>query len=487
MTTPSIYTPSQPDLNMIRLIHRGHDGYVSFACKNADGEYDNIASIPANAMPSMFDQMIPAVEYDGLFGINGMFSPGHVKNEHGLLDQHGNPLRKARRRTQDLRWLTAIYADLDCHKLGMEPADVIGEITRLQDADQMPPASIITRSGGGVWLFWLLTGQDSTNPVRAWPEKVAWWLRIQQAFNKRFAQFGADTQAMDASRVTRIPGSINTKRKFARVGYSVQFAADGTPFTYTMEQLAAWCEVSLEIRQHDRLPGPAGKDPKAVAKGVKGQAARWTVAVENFRKLWDLRGTWRVGLRNAATMTYATILNSHPKDAILPDEQIAAELDKLYAGMDQPADDRYTRDQFKATVQAARGNASRRKSFRMLAGTRNQTFSDWLEITPEEAAVLPTWPASSKYRGVESPPPMTQGEVRRKRRELLKHHLENRKATGAELEPLHVLAELVEAAGLPRPADQTVANDLDALGHNTHRKRRPRGSGRSTQKTFFDD
>lgn len=487
MTTPSIYTPSQPDLTMIRLIHRGHDGYVSFERKNADGSHDNIASIPANAMPSMFDQMIPVVEYDGFFGINGMFRPGDVKNEHGLFDQHGNPLRKARRKTENLRWLTAIYADLDSHKLGMEPADVIGEIIRLQDADQMPPASIITRSGGGVWLFWLLTGQDSTNPVRAWPENVAGWNRIQRAFNERFAQFGADTQAMDAARITRIPGSINTKRKFARVAYSVQFDAAGMPFTYTMERLAAWCGVSLEIRQHARLPSPAGKDPKAVEKGVKGQAGRWTVATENFRKLWTMRGQWRAGLRNAAVLTYATILNSHPKAVRMTDEQIAAELDRLYADMDQPTEDRYSRDQFETTVQAARGNASRRKSFGVLASTRNQTFADWLEITPEEAAELPTWPASSKYRGVESPPPMTQGEVRRKRRELLKHHLENRKATGAELEPLHVLAELVEMAGLPRPADQTVASDLDKLGHVTHRKRRPRGSGRSTQKTFFDD
>ena len=486
MTTPSIYTPSQPDLTMIRLIHRGHDGYVSFARKNADGTYDNIASIPANSMPSLFDQMIPVVEYDGFFGVNGMFSPGHVKNEHGLFDQQGNPLRKARRKTEHLRWLTAIYADLDSHKLGLEPADVIGEIIRLQDADQMPPASIITRSGGGVWLFWLLTGQDSINPVRAWPEKVALWNRIQRAFNERFAQFGADTQAMDAARVTRIPGSINTKRKFARVGYWVQFDAAGAPFTYTMEQLAAWCGVSLELRQHDRLPSSTGKDPKAVEKGVKGQAGRWRVATDNFRKLWDLRGRWQVGMRNAAAMAYATILNSYPRAVRMTDEQIAAELDKLYADMAQPADDRYTRDQFKATVQAARGNASRRKSFRMLAGTRNQTFSDWLEITPEEAAELPTWPASSKYRGAESPPAMTQGEIRRKRRELLRHQLENRKATGAELEPLHVLADLVEAAGLPRPSPTTVGNDLEALGHVTHRKRRPRGSGR-TQKTMFDD
>ena len=486
MTTPSIYTPSQPDLKMIQLIHRGHDGYVSFGRKNADGVYENIASIPANAMSGLFDQMIPAVEYDGYFGVNGMFRAGDVKNDFGLFDQHGIPLRKARQRTENLRWLTAIYADLDCHKLEMESADVIAEVIRLQDADQIPPASIITRSGGGVWLFWLLTGKDSINPVRAYPEKVAGWNRIQRAFNERFAKFGADPQALDAARVSRIPGSINTKREFARVGYWVQFDAAGTPFTYTMERLAAWCGVSLEIRQHARLPSPAGKDPKAVEKGVKGQAGRWTVATENFRKLWTLRGQWRAGLRNAAVLTYATILNSHPKAVRMTDEQIAAELDRLYADMDQPTDDRYSRDQFETTVQAARGNASRRKAFGILAAIRNQTISDMLEITPEEAAALPTWKASSKYRGVESPPAMTQGEVRRKRRELLKHRLENRKATGAELEPLHMLAELVEAAGLPRPADQTVANDLDALGHVTHRKRRPRGSGR-TQKTMFDD
>ena len=481
--TPGFVTPLQPDASMIDIIHRANDGYVCFATKDADGNLHQIASLPARAMPGLFDQMVEDLDTNSFFTLNAFFRPGWGESKY--TDEFGNPLKRGHRKSKDVRWLTAVWVDLDCYRLKMEPGEVIGKLIQLQDADEMPPASLFTRSGSGVWVLWLLAEHGTNGPVKAWQEKIAAWHRVQRVFTQRFAKFGADPNSIDAARVTRIPGSINPKRNFARVGYWVQLDTNGKPFTYTLDTLAEWAGVQVKVRQHRPKPlAVGGKKTIYQERASKGQAGRWNKAVENFEKLWDLRGTWRPGTRNAAALAWATILFSMPKSVRWPDQRFREELDDLFADMEQPAGERYERQEFDATVQSAKGDASRRKAFR-LAGATNQTFANWLDITPDEAAELPSWPCAAKYKvGDEPPPRLSRGEAQERRREWLRQNLAAWKANRDPMPTLKDLADRIELAGLPKPSQATVQNDLDALGVENPRKRRQRTRPRT--RTLFD-
>jgi len=53
---------------------------------------------------------------------------------------------------------------MDCHKLGIDTGTAIGSIIRAQDDGIIPPASVLIRSGRGVWAIWLLNGRDYKAP-----------------------------------------------------------------------------------------------------------------------------------------------------------------------------------------------------------------------------------------------------------------------------------------------------------------------------------
>lgn len=482
MTTPQFNSPMKPDCRMVELLHRGHDGWIPFHIKRYDDDridpFQSLVSLPAKSLPGLFEQLISELETDAFFGIHGMYRGHFGKNRKGYRDDEGKLLPNGFRDTSAVRWLTSNFVDLDCKKLGLEPGTVIGEVIRLQDAGVIPPASVITRSGNGVWLFWILS-DDSGQPIRGSDSTIVKWSRVQAAILGRFARFGSDANARDAARVTRIPGSINSKAGL-RVKYWLQLNESGQPFTYELADLAEWFDVNLTVKQRRRIPDTATDGKKNIyqIRASKGQRGRWAKALANFRRLWELRGTFREGTRNAAVLTLATILYSTPRDVGLTPAAIAAELDELFLDLDQPQGQPYTRDQFSKTVM----RASKQRLANHAA--RNQTFADMLEITPEEAELLPTWPAATSHQDKsDQTPSLTRPQETERRRLVIAGYMRERRETDGGFPTGAELVELVERYGLSRPSPQTVANDLAALGYVNPRKRRPRKD--ADQKQLF--
>lgn len=81
---------------------------------------------------------------------------------------------------------------------------------------------------------------------RAWPEKKRLYVEINRAAGQRLAKLGADAAAHDASRVTRVPGSVHSG-SHQRVKYWIQAAAGGQAITYTLDALARAFGVDPQI------------------------------------------------------------------------------------------------------------------------------------------------------------------------------------------------------------------------------------------------
>lgn len=455
--------PDTPDLKPVELLHRHNDGFVSFHRK-VDGQFEDLFSVPARQLDGIFPQLSPLLERDSYFSINAFYRAGY-----GIARNSPPPLQlnRANRKTESLRWLTACFADLDCHQLGISVGTAIGRIITAQDAGIIPAASMLIRSGRGVWLFWFLTS-ETAGLVRAWPDKLQLWCTIQREITSRLADLGADANARDASRITRIAGSINTKAE-TRVSYWVQANQAGHKYTYTLAELSQFFGITIPPR-HPRIEE---KRTELSVRGQRGQRGRWLKARQQFDQLWAMRGTFVEGTRNNAVFIYASILRSQQ----IPEDAVIEEIERLvscFSGGGEP----YTQDEMKSALKVAKG-------FPAFGGMRNQTIADMLHITPQESEILETWPAAEVFfpqqTVFESEPKLTRSEAGARRRKILKAHIDRIGCvpTGDDL------VDHLQSLGIAA-VKKTVLDDLEKAGIQNPRSRK-RKIGRRRKRARRND
>ena len=126
--------------------------------------------------------------------------------------QHGNPsdlyctlntFFRPMRNLDSLRWLNALYIDLDCYKLELRKDSVLYELEQDWFGRSIPTPSFVIDSGRGLYLIWQI------EPVPSMA--LSLWSALQTRLYKLLKPFGADPNATDAARVLRVPGSINSK------------------------------------------------------------------------------------------------------------------------------------------------------------------------------------------------------------------------------------------------------------------------------------
>jgi hypothetical protein len=121
---------------------------------------------------------------------------------------------KSNRRVINLERLGLMYVDLDMHKMpgyrGFTPDQQVGALLLACEDESIPAPSLAVHSGGGLQVKWLLT---KPVPSQALPR----WRAIQSVLLHRLRPLGADPNALDASRVLRLVGSVNTARRNAPV------------------------------------------------------------------------------------------------------------------------------------------------------------------------------------------------------------------------------------------------------------------------------
>ncbi|HIJ84898.1 MAG TPA: hypothetical protein HPQ00_11955 [Magnetococcales bacterium] len=129
------------------------------------------------------------------------------------------------RRQTSLLSLTTCFLDCDPKdehgkRVFLDPKEFLGRVELLCERLEIPAPGEVISSGRGYYLIWSL---ERPVPARALPR----WKAVQKHLCEYFERLGADPQALDASRVLRIPGSINQnngKRVYeVRTGNVVSF------------------------------------------------------------------------------------------------------------------------------------------------------------------------------------------------------------------------------------------------------------------------
>jgi len=235
------------DVDSLELIHgveRVHDGYISFCRKLTGGKFENLAGVKASELRQWLPDLMPWLLRDAYFSVNASYRAAPWLNtKTGFPDAY--------RAEDQLRYLHTCYADLDCYKAEMTTPQAVERILQAQDDDVIPPPSIIARSGRGVYLFWLLRDERTGVHQRAWETDIALYKQVNRAALSRLAEYEPrlcpDTAAVDAARVMRVPGSINSKSELPTT-FLVQADHTMRVPVYMLERLAEFYGIPVMPR-----------------------------------------------------------------------------------------------------------------------------------------------------------------------------------------------------------------------------------------------
>jgi hypothetical protein len=223
-----------------------------------------------------------------------------------------NEFFRPNRRVVSCSRLTSCYVDLDTYKLDSlygQPAEALTDrLLRQCDDARIPPPSIVVYSGRGLQAKWLL---ERPVPSNALPR----WQALQTELGSRLSPMGADLRALDASRVLRLVGSVNSRSgDLVRVVYLQRVATLGGavgpagvavyPFDsffddvlpLTRHELAAQRSEFAERIEYDKLVGPPLPEPykpvrrlQLVESGRLANARRIIPSELAWDRLADLR------------------------------------------------------------------------------------------------------------------------------------------------------------------------------------------------------
>lgn len=110
---------------------------------------------------------------------------------------------KPMRRIENIKELTCNFIDLDTYNTKFTKTQILMNLEENYFNRSIPRPSLIIDSGRGLTLGWTI----ERVPYMALPL----WKAIQEYLYSQLKAFGADRKALDATRVLRVPGSINSK------------------------------------------------------------------------------------------------------------------------------------------------------------------------------------------------------------------------------------------------------------------------------------
>lgn len=256
-----------PSLNLATmqlLFGRALDGNIALARKE-DGIITQRGFLPVKDLHEIFPTIQQHFLRDSYHGISIYFGTAQWRDPVTNLPATGrkanNPF--SARCKENLRYLPACFSDLDCGRSDQDAKTpeqklswryAAAEAGELMDSGAIPQATIIARSGRGVYLFWLLCDeQNRQRPVKALPSNIFMMETCNKELNRRLAHLAADSNTFDATRLCRIDGSLHTGAQ-RRVTYLEQIPPDtpagyiqrdatGRHYIYSLPEMAGFLSI----------------------------------------------------------------------------------------------------------------------------------------------------------------------------------------------------------------------------------------------------
>ena len=314
------------------------------------------------------------------------------------------------RKGDDLICSIMFYCDADIYKIEskkhLTKEQVISEILDHCEANNIPYPNIINYSGGGYYLKWLFLTECTKYQLSGTA-----YMRVEEAINRLFAEFGADNGAKDITRILRLPGTLNPKvdrtdRLCETIFYNddVRYTMDELRYAFDKFQEPEKIKIPKPKKQTLEIvapkPKPEGvykkRDPSKRPKVTKSNMQLAKDRYDDLKTLMQLRGgnvlhsrmLFLFWLLNFKALSGATNFVDFEHDAL----KIAASLN--FDSSEWSLDDLCTLE--RKVIRHNRGYSTIKKQngehfkFSNLYTPKNETLINTFSITDDEQVHLKT-------------------------------------------------------------------------------------------------
>ena len=278
-----------------------------------------------------------------------------------------NTFYKTYRRIECLKELNALFIDLDTYKTDFTKEQILMNLNENCFGKNIPIPNLIIDSGRGLYLIWLI----KKVPSMALPL----WKAIEEYFYKILKEFGADRQALDATRILRIPGSFNSK-------------------THTEVKIIDNYDYLYELReiQNEYMPELSEKAPKRRGRPKKvsfiyRERSLYYTRLQDLIKLCELREYHLKGHREFILFLYRYYLCYFTEDT----EKSLNDTIELNNMFKQPLREQ---EVIRATKSAEKVYLSKNKDYKY----KNETLINLLQISDDEQREMKTIISKEEYK-----------------------------------------------------------------------------------------
>lgn len=270
------------------------------------------------------------------------------------------------RRIEYLKELKAQFIDLDIYKTNYSKAEIINILEKKHFGKTIPRPNMIIDSGRGMYLIWTIKSVPS--------QALPLWKAVEDYLYNVLKEFGADRQALDPTRILRVPGSINSKSR-TKVKILEQYE-----YIYELREIQNDYLPELEEKAKKR-----GRPKKTVF--IHRERSLYYARIKDIIKLCELREYNLKGQRELILFLYRYYSCRFTEDPRKALEDVL----ELNSQFTQPLRESEVK---RATISAEKVFLSKDKEYKY----KNETLIELLNISAVEQLEMTTIISKAEYK-----------------------------------------------------------------------------------------
>ena len=275
-----------------------------------------------------------------------------------------NTFNNKSRRLIHLKELKALYIDIDCYKMNLSK-EAVKYFMENDLYGQIPVPNMLIDSGRGLYYIIFLENTMA--------EELPKWQLVEKYLYEKLKDLGADNKALDATRVLRVTGTVNSKNN------SIVKVIDTYDYQYTLDEIIEnYIPEIIEDRKEKQKPkGVRKKGRKKKFVSLFTLYKLYYTRFKDIKKLVEIRNYEMTGYREVTLFLLRYFMNVYHGD----DDLVMEEILEINNSFTEPLE----KDEvFKATISGAT------RATENVYKYSNDKLIKLLDITPLEQKQMAT-------------------------------------------------------------------------------------------------
>ena len=220
-----------------------------------------------------------------------------------------NTFNNKSRRLIHLKELKALYIDIDCYKMNLSK-EAVKYFMENDLYGQIPVPNMLIDSGRGLYYIIFLENTMA--------EELPKWQLVEKYLYEKLKDLGADNKALDATRVLRVTGTVNSKNN------SIVKVIDTYDYQYTLDEIIEnYIPEIVEDRKEKQKPkGVRKKGRKKKFVSLFTLYKLYYTRFKDIKKLVEIRNYEMTGYREVTLFLLRYFMNVYHGDDDLVMEEI---------------------------------------------------------------------------------------------------------------------------------------------------------------------